>query len=505
MPVTLEEIARDLRCPLPPGAGAGLVTGVAADSRAVRPGTLWFALPGRQNHGLDFEEQARRRGAVAVVSDRPARTLPTLVTAAPRAALGPLAARLHGHPSRHLPVFGVTGTNGKTSTTYLLDAGLAGAGIPSGLLGGIVARTPARSEPATRTTPEADVIARHLARCRADGARAAVLEVSSHGLTEHRVDGTHFACAAFTGLARDHLDHHGSMERYFAAKAALFDPARSERAVIAVDDAWGLRLAGQVRLPTVTCGTTPGTAADWRATDIRAELTGTRFRAHGPGGSFPVRLRLLGTHQARNALTALAVLAGAGIDPEAAAAGMAELGVVPGRLERVDAGQDFLAFVDYAHNEDGQRAVLAWARSRTAGRLIVVIGATGDRDAGKRAALGRTAAHRADLVVVTDESPERESASELRHQVLAGAAGGETVEIADRAAAIRHAIAAARPGDLVLLAGRGADTVQRYATATRHFDDRAELAAALAEHRPQLSGPAAIRTGDGSSPERRPA
>lgn len=480
MLVSLFDIAGRLGCAPPDGSAGIAIAGVAADSRRVEPGWLWFALPGRNCHALAFEEQARARGAVAVVSDRPAAALPTLVVESPRRMLGPLASWLHGDPSHLLPVIGVTGTNGKTSTTHLLDAGLAGAGVARGLLGGVVARTPRGAEPMRRTTPEADVIAEHLARCRAEGAAAAVLEVSSHGLTEHRVDGTRFACAAFTGLSRDHLDHHGSMEAYFAAKAALFDPGRSARAVIAVDDPWGRRLAAEARLPVVTCASTPGIAADWCATDVRADLTGTRFVAHGPGATVPVALRLLGAHQVRNALTALAVLAGAGIDPVRAAEGMAGLGVVPGRLERVHGRRDILAFVDYAHNEDGQQAVLSWARAATAGRLIVVVGATGDRDPGKRAVLGRGAARWADLVVVTDESPESETAADLRGQVLTGATGGaETREVPDRAAAIEYAVAVARPGDLILLAGRGSDTVQRYGADVRHFDDRAELEHAL--------------------------
>jgi UDP-N-acetylmuramoyl-L-alanyl-D-glutamate--2,6-diaminopimelate ligase len=475
-----------------PGADP-LVRGVSLDSRQVLPGDLYAALPGARHHGADFADQARAAGATAALSDRPLPGLPTLVVADPRAVLGHLAAHLHGHPSRQLEVYGVTGTNGKTSTTHLLDAGLRGAGRRTGLLSGIEIRTPQWSRPAARTTPEAPQLQESLAALRDQGATSAAVEVSSHGLALHRVDGTRFEVAVFTNLGHDHLDLHGDLESYFAVKASLFSPQRCALAVVNVDDAHGRRLADQVQVPVVTfssASTPSGTssaprrrAADWRAVDVHADGHATSFRLLGPGTDQRVRLQLLGTHQVDNAVAAVAALHAGGLDVRAVVRGMEQLSGVPGRLQRVDGGQPFLALVDYAHNVDAQRRLLPFLRTLTHGRVVVVLGATGERDPGKRAPLGFTAAQLGDVVVVTDESPHGDDPRLLREAVADGARGAASAQVhvePDRDRAIRLAVSLAAPGDVVVVGGRGHDTRLVAGGRSCEFDDAAHLRAALA-------------------------
>lgn len=481
---TLHDVATHLGLPV-----SGLteqvgraVTGVCDDSRTVSAGDLYVALPGRRVHGLAFEAEALARGAVAVLSDQPAALLPSLVVADPRRHVGPLAAWIHHHPSRGLDVYGVTGTNGKTSATYLLHAGLVGAGLRAAMITGIAVQGPAGSRPADRTTPEAAVLQRLLAQFRDEGVVAAAMEVSSHAVSQRRVDGTRFRVAAFTNLGRDHLDYHGSMEDYFATKAALFTRERAGAAVINVDDHHGRRLLASTDLPVLTHSTGDPTA-DVHADHVSCDANGTRFTVHTPSGQLPVSLPLLGPHQVANALTAITSLVATGVNLTAAITGMEKLAGVPGRLERIDAGQSFLALVDYMHNSAGQRSLLPFLRSLTAGRLLVVLGATGDRDPGKRFLLGATAAELADVVVVTDESPWTEPAGDIREAVAAGArsvGGGELVVEPDRRRALEHAAARARPGDVLVVAGRGADGFQVYGEQVRPFDDREQLAQVLA-------------------------
>ena len=467
-----------------PDAARLLVTGAAQDSRAVRPGDLYAALPGAQWHGARFAEQARARGAVAALSDQPVPGLPTLVVADPRRALGPLVDWLYDAPSAAMDVYGVTGTNGKTSTTHLLEAGLAGAGLRTGMVSGVRSSGPQGGRPSRRTTPEATDLQAALASLRENGVRAAAVEVSSHGLALHRVDGTRFRAAVFTNLGRDHLDLHGDLEAYYAAKASLFEPGRCALAVVGLRDEHGRRLARESRAPVVTFATSDGrpTGADWEAQQVRADARGTSFRLRGPGTDRPVHLRLVGAHQADNALGAIAALASTGVDLAEAVRGVEALDGVPGRLEQVDAGQPFLALVDYAHNTAGQRRVLPFLRSLTGGRLVVVMGATGDRDPGKRAPLGRTAALHADVVVVTDESSHSEDPSVLREAVAAGARSAGRAQVLvepDRAAAIALAVSLAGPGDVVVVAGRGHDGELVAGGRARAFDDRTALREAL--------------------------
>ncbi|WP_411072491.1 UDP-N-acetylmuramoyl-L-alanyl-D-glutamate--2,6-diaminopimelate ligase [Streptomyces sp. cmx-4-25] len=481
----LRGLAPEARLVARPGEERVRVRGVTLDSTDVEPGDLFAGLPGRHRHGADYAGRAAEAGAVALLSDRPDPGLPSLVVDDPRRVLGVLSARLYGDPSHALSVYGVTGTNGKTSTTHLLAAGLEAAGRRVGLAGSLETRLPGRAaRPAERTTAEAPDVQRLLARTRRSGGTDMVLEVSSHALELARVDGTRFRVAVFTNLSPDHLDLHGDMDRYYAAKASLFTRERCGHAVVNVGDPHGRRLAAETRCPltTFTMGPEP---ADWSARVISADAGGTRFRLRGPDVDQEVRLRLLGAHQADNALAAAVALVAGGVDVTTALRGMEGLASVPGRLERIDAGQPFLAFVDFAHNTGGQRRLLPFLRSLTDGRLIVVLGATGERDPGKRGALGDTAARGADLVIVTDESPYSEDPAELRDAVTAGArrSGRTAVHVEpDRRRAFHLAVSAARPGDVVVVAGRGADPHQISAEGSRPFDDRVVLRHALLRH-----------------------
>lgn len=466
------------------------VTGVTLRAQDVRPGDLFAALPGATTHGARFAAEAIERGAVAVLTDAagvtemgaPGPAVPTLVHPAPRTVLGALAATVYGNPSERVTVVGITGTSGKTTTTYLVESGLRAAGRTAGLIGTIGTRIDGIDVPSALTTPEAPALQAMFAAMAERGVDTVVMEVSSHALALGRVDGTGFAVGGFTNLSRDHLDFHPTMADYFEAKAKLFDPAsplRARRVVVCVDDDAGRAMAARAGdAITVSAADQP---AHWRAMDvIPVGAGGQQFTAVDPAGvRHRVGIRLPGHYNVANCLVALALLDAVGVSPEQAAPGLLATRV-PGRMEEIDCGQDFLALVDYAHKPEALRAVLATLR-RPGRRLAVVFGAGGDRDPGKRRQMGEIAAELADLIVVTDDNPRREDPAAIRREILAGARGGsaEVVEIGDRRAAIRHAAAWARPGDAVLIAGKGHETGQRGATETRPFDDRVELTEAL--------------------------
>jgi UDP-N-acetylmuramoyl-L-alanyl-D-glutamate--2,6-diaminopimelate ligase len=467
------------------------VTGVTLRAQDVVPGDLFAALPGASTHGARYAGDAIARGAVAVLTDAAgvaemaglAATVPTLVHPAPRGVLGDLAATVYGNPSERLTVIGITGTSGKTTTTYLLESGLRAGGRVTGLIGTIGIRIDGADLPSGLTTPEAPALQAMFAAMSERGVDAAVMEVSSHALTLGRVDGTRFAVGGFTNLSRDHLDFHPSMADYFDAKALLFDPAsplRAAQAVVCIDDDAGRAMAARAGAPiTVSATDQP---AHWRATDVvPVGAGGQEFTVIDPAGvRHRVGIRLPGAYNVANCLVALAILDVVGISPEQASRGLLETRV-PGRLEEIDRGQDFLALVDYAHKPGALRAVLT-ALVRPDRRLAVVFGAGGDRDPGKRAPMGAVAAELADLVVVTDDNPRREDPAAIRREILAGAAKGgaaQVVEIGDRRAAIGHAVAWAGSDDVVLIAGKGHETGQRTGERTRPFDDRVELARAL--------------------------
>jgi UDP-N-acetylmuramoyl-L-alanyl-D-glutamate--2,6-diaminopimelate ligase len=468
------------------------VTGVTLRAQDVLSGDLFAALPGSATHGARYAGDAIERGAVAVLTDAAgvaemggtAATAPTLVHPAPRAVLGGLAATVYGNPSEKITVIGITGTSGKTTTTYLVESGLRAGGRTAGLIGTIGIRVDGADIPSALTTPEAPALQAMLAAMAERGVDTVVMEVSSHALALGRVDGIGFAVGAFTNLSRDHLDFHPTMADYFEAKAVLFDPdspLHARRAIVCIDDDAGRAMAGRAAAAVTVSAT--GEPADWRALDVAPMgAGGQEFTAVDPGGvHHRVGIRLPGHYNVANALVALAILDTVGISPEQAAPGLLQTRV-PGRLEEIDRGQDFLALVDYAHKPGALRAVLT-ALARPGRRLAVVFGAGGERDPGKRAPMGGIAAELADLVVVTDDNPRGEDPAAIRREILAGAAAGggaaQLVEIADRRAAIEHAVAWAGPGDVVLVAGKGHETGQRGAGEVRPFDDRVELAQAL--------------------------
>ncbi|BBY30534.1 UDP-N-acetylmuramoyl-L-alanyl-D-glutamate--2,6-diaminopimelate ligase [Mycolicibacterium sediminis] len=470
-----------------------VLTGVTLRGQDARPGDLFAALPGGSVHGARYAADAIDRGAVAVLTDPEGATridddaVPVLVHPNPRAVLGVAAAAVYGNPSELLRVIGVTGTSGKTTTTHLVEAGLRAAGRVAGLIGGVGIRIDGHDEPGGLTTPEAPDLQALLAAMLERGVDTVVMEVSSHALTLGRVDGVHFAVGGFTNLSRDHLDFHPTMADYLDAKARLFDPRSSTHAdvsVVCVDDDAGLEVARRADGPVTV--SLDGRGDGWRAEDVRVAARGGQdFVAVDPaGGRHPLHVALPGRFNVANCLLAAALLDAVGVSPEQAAAGLRDAGV-PGRLEAVDRGQPFLALVDYAHKPGALGAVLSTLRDQASGRIAVVIGAGGDRDPGKREPMGRVAAELADLVVVTDDNPRSEDPATIRAALLSGAraaapATTDVAEIGDRRAAIEYAVEWARDGDVVLVAGKGHEAGQTVAGHTRPFDDRDELASALA-------------------------
>ncbi|MFY9807167.1 MAG: UDP-N-acetylmuramoyl-L-alanyl-D-glutamate--2,6-diaminopimelate ligase [Pseudonocardiaceae bacterium] len=469
-----------------------MVTGITLRAQQAVAGDLFVALPsvlpGRA-HGADFADSACSAGAVAVLTDpagarRPALAaairyrpgIPVLVHPDPRSVLGILSARTYGDPSTRLAVLGITGTAGKTTTAYLLEAGLRATGASTGLLGTVAARIGTAVLPSTFTTPEAPELQALLAVMAERGVSHVPIEVSSHALVLGRVSGTAFAVGAFTNLSHDHLDFHTDLEDYFAAKAMLFD-GRASAEVVCIDDVWGQRL---VTAETTTVSR--GSEATWRATEIAAQPSGNQtFRAQGPGRfDQQLAVRLPGAFNVTNALLALAIGHAAGADPVLLARGIATA-EVPGRMQRVDRGQDFLALVDYAHKPAAVAALLDAVRAQIPGRLLVVLGCGGDRDTTKRPLMGAHAARRADLLVVTDDNPRSEDPAAIRASMLTGAAvgPGEVVEIGDRAEAIAYAVRRARPGDAVVVAGKGHESAQEVQGVKRPFVDADVLAALL--------------------------
>jgi UDP-N-acetylmuramoyl-L-alanyl-D-glutamate--2,6-diaminopimelate ligase len=480
-----------------------IIRGVTLDSRQVLPGDLYAALPGARVHGARFASQAANAGAAAVLTDPsgarlieeagpPAADLAVLTAADPRGVLGDVAATVYGDPTAQLMLLGITGTNGKTTVAYLLEAALVAAGHSTGLVGTVETRIADTVVPSVRTTPEAPELQALFATMRERGVDAAAMEVSSHALALHRVDGCRFAGAAFTNLSQDHLDFHTSLDDYFEAKARLFDPARgllalgTGRAVIAADDPYGRRLS-QRRPDGVTFGMDPD--ADWRATDIRCGPAGSLFTVVAPAGrgSLPARVRLPGAFNVSNALCAVALLVETGMAFEAAVDGVAGLAGVPGRMERVDAGQPFLALVDYAHTPAAVTSLLAAVHELVAGRVLLVLGCGGERDRGKRPLMGAAAVRGADLAILTSDNPRSEDPLQILAEMRGGAEQAaarpghhaQLVEEPDRAAAIARAVQAAGPGDAVVIAGKGHETGQEIGGVVHPFDDRLVLRAAL--------------------------
>ncbi len=458
------------------GEGTDLeISHLAHDTREVRAGTLFFCVPGFTRDGHDLASAALERGAVALVVERPLDLgVPEVVVGSVRAAMAPAAARFCGDPTARLPVVGITGTNGKTTTAFLLRELLEAAGRPCGLVGTVTSFVGGVQRPTVRTTPEAIELQATFAEMLAGGDGACAIEVSSHALALHRADAIHWAVAVFTNLSQDHLDFHADMEDYFLAKRRLFDAAASEDAVsvVVVDDAYGVRLAAT--LPdAVTVGFSED--AHVRAEDVSSDSAGASFTVDGRD----YRIRLPGRFNVLNALCAIASARALGLDDEAIAAALAQAGPVPGRFEPVDEGQGFTVIVDYAHTPDSLENVLRAARELTAESVICVFGAGGDRDRAKRPLMGEVAATLADTAIVTSDNPRSEDPDAIIAEVLGGT-GGHAQAIADRRAAILHAIGLADGGDVVVIAGKGHERGQELAGGRKiPFDDVAVAREAL--------------------------
>jgi UDP-N-acetylmuramoyl-L-alanyl-D-glutamate--2,6-diaminopimelate ligase len=476
-------------------AAAGL-TGITHDSRAVRPGDLYAALPGSSVHGARFCADAAAAGAVAVLTDPAGRDaavragLPVFVVAEPRARLGEVASWIYGNPSGQLLLIGVTGTAGKSTSTYLLESGLRAAGYQTGLIGGVQVRVGSTVLDSGLTTPESTDLQALLAAMVERGVGAAAMEVSSHSLVAGRVAGTRYDVAIFTNLSQDHLDFHATMDEYFAAKAELFTSRYSRAGVVNIDDDYGRELAATAAIPITTFSVAGRPSADWLAADIRSGADGSTFRVIGPGGvEADASISLPGQFNVANALGAIVALVEAGVSLGAAVAGIAACAGPPGRLERVEGGQDFTVLVDYSHKPGAVEAVLTGLRQVTQGSLTIVLGCGGDRDRGKRQLMGAAAARLADRAIFTSDNPRSEDPLVILAEMLAGALQiplpdrAHVIVEPDRGGAIALAIGSAAKGDVVLVAGKGHERGQYVGAAVIPFDDREVAAEALMRRR----------------------
>ncbi|MDX6603300.1 MAG: UDP-N-acetylmuramoyl-L-alanyl-D-glutamate--2,6-diaminopimelate ligase [Solirubrobacterales bacterium] len=440
---------------------------LAYDSRKVEPGTLFFCVPGEKVDGHDFAAGAVGAGAVALIVEREL-DLPVaqVVVADARAAMAPLAARFWGDPTGELRVVGITGTNGKTTTAFLIREVLEAAGLRTGLLGTVRQVVGGVEEEVERTTPEAIDLQATFRRMLEAGDRACVMEVSSHALALHRADAIHFELALFTNLTQDHLDFHGDMEEYFQSKRRLFEMA-PKISVVNVDDEYGRRLAEEFDCVTFSA---EGVNADFAATGVSFDAGGAEFSVAGTA----VRTRLPGHFNVANALGAFAATTEMGVLAQVAAEGLARSERVPGRFEPVDEGQDFTVLVDYAHTPDSLENVLRAARRLSEGRVLAVFGAGGDRDRDKRPKMGRAGASLSDVAIVTSDNPRSEDPEAIIAEVLGGVENGANVEVEpDRRAAIALALKQARTGDTVVIAGKGHEQGQEFEDGRKiPFDDR---------------------------------
>ncbi|WP_285779813.1 UDP-N-acetylmuramoyl-L-alanyl-D-glutamate--2,6-diaminopimelate ligase [Microtetraspora sp. NBRC 13810] len=475
-----------------PKAPLAAVTGVTIDSRRVCRGDLYVALPGRSAHGADFSAEALAAGAAAILTDPQGREaavatgLPVLVTPDPRAVLGQVAAWVYGEPSDDVMLIGVTGTSGKSTCTFLLEAGLRAAGHRAGLVGGVEIHVGDLRLASSLTTPEASDLHGLFALMREEGVTAAAMEVSSHALALGRVGGIHYDVALFTNLSQDHLDFHRDLDDYFSTKARLFTPELSRAGVVNFDDPYGRELVHRAKIPVTTFSAEGDAAAEWRAVDVRLGGDGSAFRVIGPGGvEADATVALPGPFNVANALGAVVALVEAGIPLQAAVHGVGALGGVPGRMERITAGQDFQAIVDYSHKPGAVESVLRSLRKVTAGRLTVVLGCGGDRDRGKRPMMGEAAARLADVAIFTSDNPRSEDPLDILSAMLEGAllvpghARAHVIMEPDRAAAIGLAIDRAERGDVVVVAGKGHEQGQYIAGEVLPFDDRQVVAEAI--------------------------
>jgi UDP-N-acetylmuramoyl-L-alanyl-D-glutamate--2,6-diaminopimelate ligase len=463
------------------------VTGLAYDSRQVRPGDLFFSIPGMVTDGLAFVPEAVRQGAAGVMSERPTGLdIPEIVVSDARRAMARSAAEFYGRPGERLTLLGVTGTNGKTTTVFLLESILRAAGYITGLIGTVETRVAGEVRAGIRTTPESVDLQALLADMRDREVETVAMEVTSHGLALHRVEGLSFAAAAFTNLTQDHLDFHAGMEDYFEAKRSLFQPGRTERGAVNVDDPYGRKLKASVEVPCMGFGTSED--ADLRPTAVELSPARTEFVAVSESHELKISTSLIGAFNVSNCLAAAATALQAGIDPAAIEQGIAELQAVPGRFESVDAGQPYSVVVDYAHTPDSLDNVLSASRrlaQKRGGRVLCVFGCGGDRDRGKRPLMGAVAATQADVVVVTSDNPRSEEPEAIIGAILEGVSSvrpdGADAVLPDRREAIDQALALARAGDVVVIAGKGHETGQQFKDRTIPFDDREVARGLLAD------------------------
>jgi UDP-N-acetylmuramoyl-L-alanyl-D-glutamate--2,6-diaminopimelate ligase len=450
------------------GNGSVEIAELAYDSRKAGPGTLFFCVVGEKRDGHDFGAQVVEQGAAALVVERELTDLPVPQVVVPdsRAAMAPLAARFWGDPTAMLRMIGVTGTNGKTTTAFLVHEILKAADVRCGLLGTVKQIAGGVEKEVVRTTPEAIELQATFRQMLEGGDEACAMEVSSHAMTLHRADAIHFEVAIFTNLTQDHLDFHGDMEDYFLAKRKLFE-AGPKTAIVNVDDPYGRRLAKEFRCVTFSA---EGSEADYSARDVSFDAGGARFTVNGVA----IETGLPGHFNVANALGAFAAAEAMGVPREIAAAGLARAARVPGRFEPIDEGQGFSVLVDYAHTPDSLDNVLRAARRLTEGKLISVFGAGGDRDRDKRPKMGRAGAELSDLTVITSDNPRSEDPEAIVAEVAAGAEGGKELEVVvDRREAIALALGRAEPGDTVVIAGKGHEQGQEFAGGRKiPFDDR---------------------------------
>ena len=446
-----------------------IVSDVHHNSAAVEPGTLFVAVRGVTRDGHEFIDAAIANGAAALVVEEPQDTqVAQLVVSDARAALGIAAATVHGHPADQMVVVGVTGTNGKTTVTHMIESIVAAAGRVPGIIGTIGARVAGEPVELARTTPEASDLQRLLAQMTSAGVEVVALEVSSHALALRRVAGVCFEVVAFTNLSQDHLDFHSDMEDYYLAKAALFTKECSHHAVVWTDDSWGARLAGEAQIPV----TTVGAAADVTAADVVARIEGSSFTMIVGSERHEVHLPLPGRFNIANALIAAACVIASGMTPTDAARGLSLLPAVPGRFELMPIEAPFTLIIDYAHSPDAVDAVITEVRALDPGRITAVIGAGGDRDRDKRPLMGSAAA-RADRVILTSDNPRSEDPARIASEIAAGIPPGRDVVVElDRRRAIHRALAGAQPGDVVLILGKGHEPGQEFAGGKiEPFDD----------------------------------
>ena len=480
--MTLQQLLENVQPLRVTGDAACEIGGIIYDSRRVFPGALFVALHGEHVDGTVYIGEAIRRGAAAILSETPCeagRAIPSVQVADARLALARMAGTFYGHPAARLCTAGITGTNGKTTVSFMLRDILRAAGRRSGLIGTVRYEIGVRVLPAARTTPEAPDIQSMLAQMERCGCDSAVMEVSSHALAQHRVQGILFDTAVFTNLTQDHLDYHGTLEAYFEAKTRLFRQLRGA-AVINRDDPWGRRLLEDNRrlAGCISYGFDP--RAEVRGTNPVCDANGARMRVDSPWGGADVSLRLIGRFNLHNALAAFAAAGTLGIPVETMAAALGEMESVPGRLEAVPNSRGKRVFVDYAHTDDALRNVMETLREITPGRLIAVFGCGGNRDRAKRALMGQVAARLADYSIVTNDNPRREVPETIAADIAAGFDSGRKFEILlDRKAAIARAVQLASRNDTVLVAGKGHETYQEFDGSIVPFDDREAVREAL--------------------------